>query len=227
MMAVITFSRQYGSRGDEIAERVREMLGYRLFDKTLMAQVATEVGLSEGEIVDFSEENYEARGFLERLLPWRGRRVVAEASTWKEDTTGARSVEVARLDEEKCIGMVKTTIMAAYNQGNVIIVGRGGQAILQDKRDVLHVRIEAPLEKRIQHIHYYEMAGLAPEFQRKRAEEVVSERDRAAEDYLKRFYDVDWSDSSLYHVIINTGKCSIDAAAHLVVNAVSHLSPVD
>ena len=37
-MAVITFSRQYGSRGDEIAERVREMLGYRLFDKSLMAQ---------------------------------------------------------------------------------------------------------------------------------------------------------------------------------------------
>jgi cytidylate kinase len=226
-MAVITFSRQYGSRGDEIAERVREMLGYRLFDKSLMAQVASEVGLSEAEIVDFSEEDYKARGFLERLLPWRSGRVVSEASTWKEDTTGARSVEVAQMDEDQCIGMVKATVMAAYKQGNVVIVGRGGQAILRDKRDVLHVRIEAPLEKRIQHVHYHDMAGLAAEFQRKRAEEVVAERDRAATDYLKRFYDVDWSDSGLYHVIINTNKCSTEAAAHLVVSAVGHLPPVD
>ena len=169
-MAVITFSRQYGSRGDEIAERVREMLGYRLFDKKLMVQVASEIGLSETEIVDFSEQDYKARGFLERLFIRRSGRVVAEATTWKEDTTGARSAEVAQLDEEQCIGMVKATVAAAYKQGNVVIVGRGGQAILQDKRDVLHVRIEAPLEKRIQYVHYHEMAGLAPEFQRKRAE---------------------------------------------------------
>jgi cytidylate kinase len=226
-MAVITFSRQYGSGGDEIAERVREMLGYRLFDKRLMAQVASEIGLSEAEIVDFSEQDYKARGFLERLFTRRSGRVVAEATTWKVDTTGARAAEVAQLDEERCIGMVKATVVAAYKQGNVVIVGRGGQAILQDKRDVLHVRIEAPLEKRIQHVHYHEMAGLAPEFQRKRAEEVVAERDRAAEDYLKRFYDIDWSDSSLYHVIINTSKCSTEAAAHLVVSAVSHLPPAE
>jgi cytidylate kinase len=226
-MAVITFSRQYGSRGDKIAERVREMLGYRLFDKKLMAQVATEVGLSEAEIVDFSEENYEAQSFLERLFTRRSGRVVAETSTWKEDTTGARSTEVARLDEEQCISMVKATIVAAHNQGNVIIVGRGGQAILQDKRDVLHVRIEAPLEKRIQHVHYHEMAGLAIEFQRKRAEEVVTERDKAAADYLKRFYGVDWNDTKLYHVIINTAKCTTETAAHLVVSSVSHLSPAD
>ena len=36
VMAVITFSRQYGSRGDEVAARVREMLGYRLFNKRMM-----------------------------------------------------------------------------------------------------------------------------------------------------------------------------------------------
>jgi cytidylate kinase len=40
---------------------------------------------------------------------------------------------------------------------------------------------------------------------------------------LKRFYDIDWSDSSLYHLAINAGKLSIEAAAHLIVNAVSHL----
>ena len=183
--------------------------------------------LSDNEIVDFSEENYKVRGVLERLFARPSGRVVAEASTWKEDTSGARTVEVARLDEEQCIGMVKATIRAAYKQGNVVIVGRGGQVVLREMRDVLHVRIEAPLEKRIQHVHYHEMAGLAPEFQRKRAEQVVAERDRAAEEYLKRFYDVKWDDSSLYHLVINTAKCSTEAAAHIVANAVSHLPPME
>lgn len=32
-MAAITFSRQFGSRGDEIAARVCDLLGYRYFDK--------------------------------------------------------------------------------------------------------------------------------------------------------------------------------------------------
>ncbi len=226
-MAVITFSRQYGSRGDEVAERVREMLGYRLFDKRLMAQVASELGLSDNEIVDFSEANYKVRNFLERLFTRRSGRVVAETSTWKEDTTGARTVEMARLDEERCIGMVKATIHAAYKQDNVVIVGRGGQAILSEMRDVLHVRIEAPLGKRIQYVHYHEMTGLATDLQHRRAEQVVAERDRAAEAYLKRFYDVDWDDSSLYHVVINTARCGTDAAAHMIVTAVSHLSPVE
>ena len=35
-MTVITISRQYGSGGDEIADRVCELLGYRHFDKRLI-----------------------------------------------------------------------------------------------------------------------------------------------------------------------------------------------
>ena len=47
-MAVITISPQYGSRGDDIAARVCEMLGYRYFDKRLMAQVRSWKGGTTG-----------------------------------------------------------------------------------------------------------------------------------------------------------------------------------
>lgn len=57
-MAVITMSRQYGSGGDEIAVRVCELLGYRYFDKALMAQIAAETALWEGPIVDYSEDDH-------------------------------------------------------------------------------------------------------------------------------------------------------------------------
>ena len=75
-MAVITISRQYGSEGDEIAANVCQVLGYRSFDKQLMAKVATEVGLTEGEVVDFTEDQHKVRGFLDRL--WGAKPIVTQ-----------------------------------------------------------------------------------------------------------------------------------------------------
>jgi len=216
-MAVITISRQYGSGGNEIAARVCETLGYRYFDKGLMAQVASEVGLAEDEIVDFSEANYKVQSFLDRLFDLR--RVIAAFETKKEYTTGERILGVEELGEDRCITLVQSTIHAAYKRGNVVIVGRAGQAILQEMPGVFHVRIEAPLSTRIQRIQDQENVSLEV------AQKRVNERDKASADYLKRFYDIDWSDPMLYHLVINTGKWDTEVAAHLIVNAVSCLPP--
>jgi cytidylate kinase len=220
-MAVITISRQYGSGGDEVAARVCEELGYRMFDKRLMAQVASEMGLSEREIVDFSEANYKVRGFLERLFGRRSARIVAERGTWTQATDGARAVQVEQLDEEWCVRMVRTTIQAAYERGNVVIVGRGGQAILQDRPGVLHVRLHAPLGARIVHVRYQESTGAAPES--RAAREIIADRDRAAAEYLQRFHGVDWADPSLYHMVLDTKKWDTEPAVQLIVQAVSYL----
>ena len=214
-MAVITISRQYGSGGDEIAARVCETLDYRFFDKDLMAQVASEIGLSESEIVDFTEDNYNVQSFLARLLGGRGSRIIAQA--------GSEATETTQLDEEQAIHMVRGTIEAAHKQGDVVIVGRGGQAILQDKPDVLHVRIEAPRDTRITRVRYHDFSGLATDFQQRYAEERVAGRDRAAAAYLKRIYDLDWADAGLYHLIVDTRKWGTEAAACLIASAVSCL----
>jgi cytidylate kinase len=216
-MAVITISRQAGSGGDEIAVRVCEMLGYQYFDKSLMARVASEVAPAGGKIVDFSEADYKMRNFLARLLNRRSPRTVAEVRSWREDTKGVRIAEVTPLNEDDAIALVRSTVQAAYQQGNVVIVGRGGQAILREKPAVLHVRIEAPLDARVQRVRDQANLSLAA------AREKVTKSDEAAADYLKRFYEVNWSDLLLYHLVINTGRWNTEAAAHLIVNAVSYL----
>jgi cytidylate kinase len=128
--------------------------------------------------------------------------------------------EVKVIDAADSIPLVQSIIRAAYKHDNIVIVGRGGQAVLHDDPGVLHVRIEAPLETRISRVQLRE--GLTLEL----ARDVVIQRDRAAADYLKRFYNVDWSDSLLYHLIINSGRWSIDGASYLIVNAVNQLQPV-
>lgn len=218
-MAVITISRQYGSGGDEVAAQVCSLLGYRFFNKGLMSQVAVEVGLSETEIVDFSEDNYKIRGFLERLFN-RGSsaRSAAEVDIWKTDSLEAEPKQVMELDEARSIALVQSTIQAAYRLGNVVIVGRGGQAVLKDKPDVLHVRIEAPLDTRDQRVSREEKVSLGA------AQDIVVNHDRAAAAYLKHFYNLDWADAKLYDLVINTGKLDIETTAQLIVSAVNHLS---
>ena len=216
-MAVITISRQYGSGGDEVATRVCEMLGYRYFDKRLMAQIASETALSDSEIVDFSEDDYKVRSFVDLLFGASTPRTVAQVRAWKEDATGARVPEVKLLDENQAIALVQATLEASYKQGNIVIVGRGGQAILKDQPGVLHVRIEAPLEIRAKRIEDQKNISPAAALGR------VTQRDKASADYLRRFYDIEWSDPTLYHLVINTGQWNTETAARLIVNAVSYM----
>jgi cytidylate kinase len=214
-MAVITISRQYGSKGDEIGRRICDILGYRYFDKRLMVEVASELGLSPEQLVDFSDEHYKVRGFLDRLLD-RSRKL-ARIDTWDEETTTAERRWTEELNEEESIELVRQTVSAACEQGNVVIMGRGGQSILQNMPGVLHLRVEATLGSRVMWVKSQKNITVAE------AEAMTRDRDKAASAYLKRFYDIDWSNPMLYHMVFNTSKWDVDAVAQIIVSAVSNL----
>jgi cytidylate kinase len=217
-MAVITVSRQAASGGDEIATRVAEILGYSIFDKTMMAKLAAEMGLTEQEILDFSETSYRSRGFLDRLLVRT--KTVGEVRSWTEDAQGVRRPEITQISEDKAIALVRGVIVAAYQRGEVVIVGRGGQAILKDRPGVLHVRIEAPLANRIERL--MEQKELLPN----QAEMALDDQDRLARDYVKRYFDLDLAEPIHYHLVINTGLLDRETAASLIVLAAQNMKPV-
>lgn len=218
-MTVITLSRQYGSGGDAIARQVAADLGYRYLDKTLLADVARDVSFSEISMVDFSEDTYERRNLVDRLL----RPTVmtgAELRSWHQDLTGTRTQEIERLDEEQTVALVRSVILALYGRDNVIIVGRGGQAVLRDKVGVLHLRVEAPLQTRTLRVHNEQMLEMAE------AQALVEQREKAARYYLRRFFDIDPSDPSLYHLVLNTGRMSTQMAVRVVETMVEMMERV-
>lgn len=215
-MAVITISRQVGSGGDEIAARVCERLGYRYFDKQAMLEAAEGAGLCEAEVVDFSEERYKVQDFLSRILRSRPRTV--RQVLIREETHGPVDTLTAReLDEERCVDLVRLAVRHAYEQGDMVIVGRAGQAILRGLPGVLHVRIVAPLEDRVRRLREQGMSGISE------IKLTIADRDRASAAYLKRFFGISWDDPALYHVILNTGLLDLDLAAEIIVHAVQHL----
>ena len=208
-MAVITISRQYGSGGSEIARLLCDQLGYRYFDKDLMAQLGAKLGLGPGQVVDLPEDKHQVQSLMERLFG-------AVPNPFGDPGEWALP---AKLDAQQHLSLqtVQRLIRAAYEHDKVVLMGRGGQVVLRDAPDVLHVRVVAPIEMRIRRVQ--ESAGVTVDAARRQ----VAQRDQASAEYVKRFYDVDSADPLLYHVVINTGKIAPAAAVDLIINALEGL----
>ena len=222
-MTVITISRQHGSGGDEIADRLCEKLGYPTFDKSLITRAAKEAGFSEQEIYDYSEDSHKVRSFLDRLF---SRSAVLSAGRMWEDGGGMYLPEELTLSEDVMITLVQKAIQSAYETGNMVIIGRGSQVLLKDKPGVVHIRIEAPIEDRVQRVRELlkqERQTFQADLEiRRDAQDQILERDAASADYIKRFYNVDWSDALLYHAVLNTGRMTLERATQIIVDLVNN-----
>lgn len=208
-MAVITVSRQSGSDGDAVTRLLCEQLGYRYFDKKLMAEMAKEMGLEPSEIVDVSADQHEVKGVLERIFG-NFQTPFGDPSSW---TLVARHEAHEALSVERVCSMIE----AAYEQGNVVIVGRGSQVALAHKPDVLHVRIVAPFETRVK--RWQARATLTEEEAQRR----TRERDQAHIDFVQQFYGADVADPALYDLVISTEKITPEGAVELIVKALELL----
>ena len=207
-MPVITISQQFGSYGDAVTELVCNRLGYRSLDKSLMWSLAAQAGLRLEKVMTLSEDRYRPLTMMERFsrhLPPYTRHPVM----WAEYGAAiGREVLAAK--------SVSQLIHAAYERGNIVIVGRGGHIVLRDKPDALHVRLIAPLALRIRR---RQLRGLTIEAARAQ----VLAYDRAAAEFIWRYYGVDIADPTLYDLIINTGQLPLPAAADLISGALSAL----
>lgn len=123
MIPVITISREIGSEGENIAERVAATLGYHFVDKKFIGDVLGEYGL-----VEFDREYETVPGFWERFKAQRGD------------------------DLETMVAMLNKVVRAMAHHGNVVILGRSGFEVLIDFSDVLRVRLQAPFSVRVEHV---------------------------------------------------------------------------
>lgn len=200
-MRAVTISREYGSGGGEIAGRLARRLGWRLVDHELVVRLAQTLGETEAEAEALDER---AEGFVWRML--EGLRYVAPWTMVDQP----RSLEEQRLRHRAALASI---IDAAAALGDVVIVGRGAQAILADRRDVLNIRIVAPLPARIAYVVRRE--NLTPDEARARI--VTIDRDRAR--YLQEAEHVRPDDAHLYDLTINTGVLTLDDAVDLILLA--------
>jgi len=113
------------------------------------------------------------------------------------------------------------TMLKLARAGNVILIGRGAHMVTARLPHVLHVRLVAPLEKRIEHACRFYHEYNQTEAQ---ARKFCLSEDAARQRYLKKYFGADIENPLLYHMIINTGLVSYDDAARIISEAVLKLA---
>ncbi len=242
MSIVVTVSRQLGSRGSYIATEVAKLLDLRYIDREILQQAAEIAGYPDHEMVEQLERREQVPGRLERIvdalntLPYvpaipsaslregyfydehvallmvqEGlERQVAQKRILERERRAEASAEYAKL--------VRHVITEYAHQGNVIIVGRGGQMILQNVPNALHVQVLAPFDMRV--LWLMERLGI----DQKEAENQIHQSDKERARYLKHFHKAAWLDPKYYHVVVNTGKMSIKLASQLICQAAKQIA---
>jgi cytidylate kinase len=158
---------------------------------------------------------------IARCLNYRviWREVINEAAS----RAGVPEVALATIDELDLLGLRPSTeARKAYHNavreimteqadaGNVVIVGRAGQIILAGRPGVLHVRIYAPLDLRIERMAQQHQISL----ETARTQVLASDQSRTR--YLKRFYQNRWDNPDLYDLMVNTSHLDVQHAAWVV-----------
>ena len=105
------------------------------------------------------------------------------------------------------------TILRLAQLGRVILVGRGGNVITARMSHVLHVRLVASWEQRVEHLAEQNHISHAE------AARIAKSRDQARRAYLRRYFNAEIDDPTLYDLTLNTGRLGFGRSADLIVQA--------
>lgn len=228
-MAVITIAGQLGSGGLEIGRRAAQLLEFDLLDHELLVAAAQRFGASvealEARDMHLSTlgeriasimrnllERSAAAGPADDVFLEQGGLSVLLARTYQE-AGAAPATPADEVSDTKYLEMLRAVMTDLAQGGNIVLMGRGGQMILREMPNALHVRTIAPLELRIERV--MESEGLIREAASKR----VREEDHHRETFFRKFFHVSVDDPFQYHLILNTGKVSYEGAAQAIVAA--------
>ena len=201
MVRLITVEREYGSGGADFAHHLADRLGWRLIDQCLVDEIARSAGVPAATVASCDE----------RLDPWYYR--VGKAFWHGSVDRGPAPVGTSDIfDSERMAGMVQSYVKDRLAEGNCVVVGRGAAPALIGVPGAFHVFVYASLPRKIKWFqkHFPEQA--------EKAEEDLAETDRRRANYVRRFYDQDWSDRQLYQLMLNACM-GIDAMVSATLEA--------
>ena len=201
-MAVITISRQFGAGGITLGERLAERLGYRFVNEEMIKEVAARAKVTPEGVEAFEQSaGSKLVRFLEKIIRLDYLERVLSSS-------------YGYLDEKRYVSVVREIITELYHEGNVVIIGRGGQYILAGKPDAYHLLLVAPREHRVQFIiDKYKVS-------RDTAERAVERADQRRQTFLSCFGHEDHDNPAYYHMSLNTALITLDKAEELVLKLI-------
>ena len=136
-MAVITISRQFGAGGKTLGKMVADKFGYTFADSEVIKMVAEMANVST-HFVETVEK--EAGGKFSKFISKMVSKPLVERVL--KDERGY-------IDEEIYLDYLVLIIAQMGDDGDVVILGRGSQYILNDHPDAYHILLIDEFENRV------------------------------------------------------------------------------
>lgn len=195
MEHIITVSRQFGSGGRIIAERVANKLGIPLYDKEILEKAAADSGIAKEHFEKADERR--TNSFLFSL-------VSAHYGT-------STPMEINNIINDDNLFLHTAETIKNIASEPCVIVGRCADDILKDYK-LLRVFVCAELPDRIKRIsERFEIAEKA-------AGTLIKKTDKNRANFYNFYSGKTWGDAANYDICINTSKITYDEAADIIVS---------
>lgn len=178
-----------GAGGDEVGRLVASRLGYGLFGREIVDQIAQQRGVSAALMRGLDDQ---MRSLIERYVA---------------DILGSRP-----FNETDFLREVVSAVTTLGRRGLAVIVGRGAAFIL-DPNSALRVLVAAPVAVRL------ERAAKQRGLESTRTEAMLREEDARRTEFVRHHFGARLDDPLCYDLVLNTGMLGLEAAANLVVEA--------
>ncbi len=228
-MSVITIEGRLGAGAPELGRMVAKELGLDFVDRLMLADIAKKVGSTVTALADQESRvpslaNRFAQA-IQRMLhrsavagmggdPYFGpgiEQLLARPYSEMEEPPHTSAEEI---DEQHFIDTAAEVIRDLAEIGNVVLLGRGGAAILHNSPSVLRVGVVAKMCDRVMRVQQ-QMRFATPE----EAESLIEHTDLAQHRYFERAFDSSPIDPFLYQIMWNTSDVSTEYAAQVTVDA--------
>lgn len=196
---VITISRQYGSRGSEIAEKLTSVINER---NRRLGHGKEWRYISKEILEDAAKELNMTTDLTEQLSSASHNDIFNNLAMFMSDDFYTTNTKVKNT--------IAKVIYSFAAQGNVVVLGRGAEAIVKDIYRSLKVKITAPLEFRAHHVSQREHMSLGDA--RKRCVEEDKKRDQ-----FRRYFEGAKDDADYYDVTFNSSMLSDNEIIEMII----------
>lgn len=195
---VITIARGFGSGGKEIGTKLSEQLGIPCYEKQLLDMASEYSGINRQL---FAEVDEKLRGsYIRNWLRKAPSNYVVEPSSKKFTS----DVNLFNIQSEIIRELAKTE--------SCIIIGKCADYVLQDRRNVVSVYIEAPRRDCVKSImNKMQVSSME-------AEELIRRTDKYRADYYKFYTNGGyWTNPVNYDMTLNSARVGRDKCVELII----------
>ena len=192
---VITITRQFGSMGRPIAQKMSEKLGIEFYDRDIVEHTAKTLNLPVSTIHEIEESAVKVRknAFSRMAFP------LGKGTTEMQDQIFLTQEKIIKnfIEKESCI-----------------VVGRCADFILSEEPNSVHIYIYAPYEARIKNC--IEKLNLDED----EAKRMIQEVDEARDSYHLNYAGYKPDNKLFKHILVDSSFLDVEGTADYLVSAI-------